>query len=141
MITPDDAREAVRPPLVLLVDHHVEQGSDRMQAYGRVAGLVGRSSAWVRRVLGRDPRATVGLHDALNIRAAYDRVCAHVEATTARVDALADALEDYADEAPARTSRSAARSVPAPARAAARRRQDLRLRRATLIPVSALAAA
>ncbi|WP_286962387.1 hypothetical protein [Methylobacterium sp.] len=137
MITAEEAREAVRPPLSLLVNHQVEQGAARMQAYGRVASLIGRSSAWVQRVIGRDPRAAVGLHDAANIRAAYDRLCARVQADNDRLDnELAELLGDVRAHAPAPAStRQRASSGPA------RRRADLRFRRAPLIPVSALAAA
>ena len=128
MVTADDAREAVRPPLALLVRHHVEQGAARMQAYGRVAGLIGRSSAWVQRVLGRDPQAAVGLHDALNIRAAYDRVCARVQADNDRLDLeLANLLGD------GRAPGDPAPRQPDPPRRD-RRRPDVRLRRAPLIP-------
>lgn len=135
MITADEAREAVRHPLTLLIDHQVEQGAARMQAYGRVAALIGRSSAWVQRIIGRDAEATVGLHDALNIRAAYDRVCARVEADNDRLDGeLAELLGgDRASAVPATRQ-------PAPARAQ-RRRPDVRFRRAPLIPRSALASA
>jgi hypothetical protein len=106
-----------------------------MQAYGRVASLIGRSSAWVQRVIGRDPRASVGLHDAANIRAAYDRLCARVQADNDRLDnELAELLGDV--RAPA--AASVRQSVPARPQ---RRRADLRFRRAPLIPVPALAAA
>ncbi|WP_375453748.1 hypothetical protein [uncultured Methylobacterium sp.] len=90
-MTADQAREEVRSPLDLLVEHHVARGAPRMRAYGRVGSLIGRSPAWVQRVLGRRPDAAIGLHDALNIKAAYARLCTSIEAaadTTATRNSL-----------------------------------------------------
>lgn len=86
MMTADQAREQIRSPLDLLIKHHVDQGASQMRAYERVGSLIGRTPAWVQRIIGRREDATVGLHDAFNIRAAYDRLCA-------RVESVADALE------------------------------------------------
>lgn len=86
MMTADQAREQVRSPLDLLIKHHVDQGASQMRAYERVGSLIGRTPAWVQRIIGRREDATVGLHDAFNIRAAYERLCA-------RVEHVADAIE------------------------------------------------
>lgn len=80
MVTADQIREEVRSPLALLLEHHERHGASRMDAYGRVGRLIGRSPAWVQRVIGRRSDITVGGHDLLNIRAAYARLCARVEA-------------------------------------------------------------
>lgn len=94
MMTADQAREQVRSPLAILLQHHVERGTPRMDAYVRVAGLIGRSPAWVQRVIGRRPDTTVGLHDALNIRAAYERICARIEAAADQKEAANAAWEN-----------------------------------------------
>lgn len=91
MMTADQAREEIRSPLDLLVRHHVERGAPRMRAYERVGTQIGRTPAWVQRVLGRRADASIGLHDALNIRAAYARLCD-------RIGAAADAVEAGNDE-------------------------------------------
>lgn len=141
MITADHEAELLRAEIARAVAALREQGVSQMDAYARIADAAGVSESWVRKHYGRNPSVGVRLRDFLNIRAAYARLCQRVEATTARVDALADALEDYADAPIARTSVSAARPVPAAASAPARRRQDLRFRRAPVITRSALAAA
>ena len=133
MMTADDAREAVRPPLVSLVDHQVAHGAARMDAYQRVAGMIGRSRAWVRRVVGRDEHITVGLHDALNIRAAYDRLCTRIEDAAERIEAEALSIERQSDAVRDRRPEPAARS-PAPS-TRPRRRPDVQFRRAVPAPV------
>ena len=99
MMTADEAREHIRSPLDLLVKHHVEQGASRMRAYERVGGLIGRAPAWVQRVIGRREDATVGLHDAFNIRAAYERLCKHIADGTDAIEAENQKLRRELDAA------------------------------------------
>ncbi len=80
MVTADEARAQVRPDLCALVEHFCASGHPKMRAYRRVGDRIGRSAAWIQRVLGRDDDATVGLHDAINIQSAYERLCVKVEA-------------------------------------------------------------
>ncbi|WP_124263025.1 hypothetical protein [Methylobacterium sp. XJLW] len=135
MITADHEAELLRAEIARAVAVLREQGVSQMDAYARIGDAAGKSESWVRKHLGRNPSVGVRLRDFLNIRAAYDRLCARVEADNDRLDReLAELLGDAV--APARP---AARQ-PAPPRSP-RRRQDLRFRRAPLIPVSALAAA
>ncbi len=97
MMTADQAREDIRSPLDFLVRHHVEAGAPRMRAYERVGAKIGRSPAWIQRVLGRRPDTTIGWHDALNISAAYERLCARIEtaadASEARIKHLQEARD------------------------------------------------
>ncbi|MBB3905092.1 hypothetical protein [Methylobacterium brachythecii] len=99
MMTADQAREEIRSPLDFLVRHHVDGGAPRMRAYERVGAQIGRTPAWVQRVLGRRPDASVGLHDALNIRAAYARLCDRIGAAADAVEAENQALRRDLDAA------------------------------------------
>lgn len=86
MMTAEQALEQIRPDLASIVAVKERRLGSRMRAYEALGSKLGRSPTWIRKVLGRAPDVTVGLHDALNIRAAYERLCA-------RVENAADALE------------------------------------------------
>jgi hypothetical protein len=86
MMTAEQALEQIRPDLASIVAVKERTLGSRMRAYESLGTKLGRSPTWIRKVLGRAPDVTVGLHDALNIRAAYERLCA-------RVESAADALE------------------------------------------------
>ena len=86
MMTAEQALEQIRPDLASIVAVKERTLGSRMRAYESLGSKLGRSPTWIRKVLGRAPDVTVGLHDALNIRAAYERLCA-------RVENAADALE------------------------------------------------
>lgn len=86
MMTADQALEQIRPDLASIIAVKERTLGSRMRAYESLGSKLGRSPTWIRKVLGRAPDVTVGLHDALNIRAAYERLCA-------RVENAADALE------------------------------------------------
>ena len=80
MITAEQALEQIRPDLARIISAKEQKLGSRMLAYDRLGADLGRSPSWIRKVLGRAPDVTVGLHDALNIRAAYERICARVSA-------------------------------------------------------------
>lgn len=86
MMTAEQALEQIRPDLASIIAVKERTLGSRMRAYESLGSKLGRSPTWIRKVLGRAPDVTVGLHDALNIRAAYERLCA-------RVESAADALE------------------------------------------------
>lgn len=98
MVTADQILAEAHPKLLTIIKHHMAAGHDRMAAYERAASEVGRSRAWIQRVIGRRPQATVAAHDWLNITA----LCARIEASTARKEA--DAAAIYAEIAAARSS-------------------------------------
>lgn len=94
MITAEQALERARSPLAALVAERERSAGSRMRAYGLVGAPLGRSATWVRKVLGRAPDVTVGLHDALNIATLYARVCARIEAAADKVEAGNNALRE-----------------------------------------------
>jgi hypothetical protein len=99
MVTADQILAEAHPKLLTIIKHHMAAGHDKMSAYERAASEVGRSRAWIQRVIGRRPQATVAAHDWLNITA----LCARIEASTARKDAHA-AARTPADRHPAERS-------------------------------------
>lgn len=88
MFTADKVLEDARPKLLAVIGHYLSAGHDKMSAYDRAARDVGRSPAWVRRIIGRRDQATVAAHDWLNLTA----LCVRLEASTARKEADAAAI-------------------------------------------------
>ncbi len=72
MMTADQAREA--DPLAARSAHQAPRRSGRLANARLRTGRQPdrRTPAWVQRIIGRREDATVGLHDAFNIRTAYD---------------------------------------------------------------------
>lgn len=125
MVTADVEAELLRAEIRHAIRALRNQGVSQMDAYTLIGNSVGRSASWVRKHHGRNPFVGVRLRDFLNIRAAYDRLCARVEADNDRLDReLQQIREDH--HAPAVT---AARQPGAPR--AQRRRPDLQFRRVT----------
>lgn len=92
MFTNADAQSQALPLVhALFRDAHWQSGS-RMAAYERTAEQIGRSPNWVRKLIGRREDAVVEHRDFLNIRAAYDRLCARIEAAAEHEEARADVL-------------------------------------------------
>lgn len=110
MVTADDELALVRPTVVEAVQALRESGLSQMRAYQRLGGMVGKSPTWVRGIIGRDPNIGVRLRDALNIRAAYDQLCARVEAAAEKVEAENNQLREAIDVA------LSARATPVPSR-------------------------
>lgn len=138
MVTADQALERIRPDLASVIAVKEQALGSRMRAYEALGSKIGRSPTWIRKVLGRAEDVTVGLHDALNIRAAYERLCARVEAVADTIEAGNEELRRELDaalgsdragsarmrgaprpsEAPAISQRAASLSAPVPAPAA-----------------------
>lgn len=117
MFTNADAQSQALPLVhALFRDAHSRSGS-RMAAYERTAEQIGRSPNWVRKLIGRRADAVVEHRDFLNIRAAYDRLCARIEAAAEHEEARADALRRTRHAAAREGDRSA---VPGVARSTGR---------------------
>jgi hypothetical protein len=115
MFTNADAQSQALPLVhALFRDAHSRSGS-RMAAYERTAEQIGRSPNWVRKLIGRRADAVVEHRDFLNIRAAYDRLCARIEAAAEHEEARVDALRRTRHAAAREGDRSA---VPGVARTA-----------------------
>lgn len=99
MMTADQALEQIRPDLASIIAVKEQRLGSRMRAYEALGPKLGRSPTWIRKVLGRAPDVTVGLHDALNIRAAYERLCKHIADGTEAIEAENQKLRRELDAA------------------------------------------
>ncbi|UYW25878.1 hypothetical protein OKC48_21805 [Methylorubrum extorquens] len=99
MMTADQALERIRPDLASVIAVKEQTLGSRMRAYEVIGSKLGRSPTWIRKVLGRAPDVTVGLHDALNIRAAYERLCKHIADGTDAIEAENQKLRRELDAA------------------------------------------
>jgi hypothetical protein len=86
MVTAQSEADLVRPQIVAAVAKLRERGLSQMNAYAALGREVEKSPTWVRRIIGRSPDVAIRLRDALNVSAAYERLCA-------RIEAAADAAE------------------------------------------------
>lgn len=99
MMTAEQALEQIRPDLASIIAVKERTLGSRMRAYEALGTKLGRSPTWIRKVLGRAPDVTVGLHDALNIRAAYERLCKHIADGTDAIEAENQKLRRELDAA------------------------------------------
>ena len=67
-MTAEDASEFVRPELVSAIEALRKRGLSKMQAYAAVGKGIGKSSDWVRYLVGRQSRVSVALHDYFNLK-------------------------------------------------------------------------
>ncbi|AWN47180.1 hypothetical protein DK419_13345 [Methylobacterium terrae] len=123
MFTNADAQSQALPLVhALFREAHWRSGS-RMAAYDTVAGQIDRSPNWVRKLIGRRADAVVEMRDWLNISAAYDRLCAKVEAAADHEEALTAALQEMRHEAGEGGDALVERQAPPARRGAHDRRQ------------------
>jgi hypothetical protein len=108
MITAEHEIGLVRPNIVASMKALQERGLSRMEAYAALGSMLGKSQTWVRKVIGRQPDAAIYLRGALNIRSAYDRLCARIDAAAERVEGENNKLREAIDVA------LSARTAPAP---------------------------
>ncbi|GJE41330.1 hypothetical protein AEGHOMDF_0494 [Methylobacterium soli] len=99
MITAEHEIGLVRPNIVASVKALQDRGLSRMEAYAVLGSMLGKSQTWVRKVIGRQPDAAIYLRDALNIRSAYDRLCARIDAASERIEGENDQLREAIDVA------------------------------------------
>lgn len=99
MMTAEQALEQIRPDLASIIAVKERTLGSRMRAYESLGSKLGRSPTWIRKVLGRAPDVTVGMHDALNIRAAYERLCKHIADGTDAIEAENQKLRRELDAA------------------------------------------
>lgn len=88
--------ETTRRAAVSLVERELRNSGSRMAAYEIVAQMVGVSSSWVRKFVGRNPNVKPDLIVGYNILAlagvTYDKLCTRVEQEAEKERARAAAL-------------------------------------------------
>jgi hypothetical protein len=94
MMTAEQELGLVRPNIVAAVEALQSRGMSRMDAYQALGSMLGKSQTWVRKVIGRQPDAAIYLRDALNIRTAYERLCARIEAAADAAETNNNALRE-----------------------------------------------
>ena len=94
MMTAEQEVGLVRPNIVAAIEALQASGLSRMDAYRALGSMLGKSQTWVRKVIGRQPDAAIYLRDALNIRTAYERLCARIEAAADAAETTNNALRE-----------------------------------------------
>ncbi len=117
MITYEQAVARKRETVLEIVEKLTGAGAGKMDAYALIASETGKSSTWVRRIIGRSPNVRIDIHDALNIHALHDRLHAHLAAGNdalaasnadlrRQIDALACAHGDHSEDPASRRAPS-----------------------------------
>jgi hypothetical protein len=78
MLTRADMTHETRAYVVALIERERKILGSRMSAYERIASMVGVSSDWLQKIIGRR-FCEVEAHEFLNIQFAYERLCSRVE--------------------------------------------------------------
>jgi hypothetical protein len=79
IVTADDMEERARPVARALVEHHEQLTGSRMAAYEGVAGWIGVSSSWLRKLIGRQDHIALHAHEYSNLVSVYRSVCERIE--------------------------------------------------------------
>ncbi|WP_264046940.1 hypothetical protein [Methylobacterium flocculans] len=137
MVTADDELAFVRPGVVKAIEILRGRGLSQMGAYEVLAGQVGKSPSWVRGIVGRDPSIGVRLRDALNLSAAYERLCKRIEAAADAEEARIATLTEELHAALAARDPVAPSTLPAAVNRAAAPRRAVRPTVPALAPAHA----
>jgi hypothetical protein len=111
-MTTADITTLTRSAAATMVQRRERDSGSRMAAYEQVASMVGVSSSWLRKFIGRSPDAKPSLVTGFNILALYDRMCSRVETEIANERAKIAALRDQIHAAIPSTARLDNRSLP-----------------------------
>lgn len=98
-MTTADITALTRSAAATIVQRRERDSGSRMVAYEQVASMIGVSSSWLRKFIGRSPDAKPSLVTGFNILALYDRMCARVETEIEKERAQIAALRDEIDAA------------------------------------------
>jgi len=89
--------ELTRSAADMLVRSEERRSGSRMRAYHNVATAAGVNADWLRKFIGRSPRAVLGLSAFVKLSAMYDRLCSRVEQEhqneLARIAALKEEID------------------------------------------------
>jgi hypothetical protein len=80
MLTATQSVDQARSLSAALVERAERATRSRMAAYEQVASMVGVSSSWLRKLIGRQPGLSIEAHEFLNIAEAYRSICRRIEA-------------------------------------------------------------
>lgn len=123
MITAQSEADLIRPQIIAAVAKLRSRGLSQMDAYAALGREVEKSPTWIRRIIGRSPDVAIRLRDALNIGAAYARLCTSIEAAADAAEASNAVLREELHAAlQARLSVRARTPGGAPAAGSAARR-------------------
>lgn len=103
--------DLTRQMTAALVEREERRSGSRMFGYEAVAGMVGRSSSWVRKFIRRDPDAKPDFIVGLNIVQLYTTLCERTEHNNEQRHQRIAALQDEINAALARVTASAAPDV------------------------------
>lgn len=110
-MTTADITALTRNAAATMVQRHERSAGSRMVAYEQVASMVGVSSSWLRKFVGRNPDAKPSLVTGFNILALYDRMCLRVESEIANERAKLAALRNEIHAATSTVTRLADASL------------------------------
>lgn len=99
---------------VELVRRNERETGSRMVAYERVGSMIGASSGWLRKFIGRSPDVRPDLIVGFNLLQIYDRVCTRVEQASENERSRAAALRAENHEAVTSAMELVARASRAP---------------------------
>lgn len=112
-MTTADITALTRSAAATMVQRRERDSGSRMVVYEQVASMIGVSSSWLRKFIGRSPDAKPSLVTGFNILALYDRMCARVESEINNERAKIDALRNEIHAATPITARFNDSAVPA----------------------------
>lgn len=115
MFTAAQTFDDKRAKVVDLVAKLTEERGSKMGAYEALGSMLGTSSMWVRRIVGRRDDVRIDHHVALQIRDIHDRLCVRVARAAEAAEARNALLQEQIDAAVLVAGAPAARLASAPA--------------------------
>lgn len=111
-MTTADITALTRNAAATMVQRRERDSGSRMVAYEQVASMIGVSSSWLRKFIGRSPDAKPSLVTGFNILALYDRMCARIESEIDKERTLIASLKDEINAATPASMEMAITSTP-----------------------------
>ncbi|BAQ43998.1 hypothetical protein [Methylobacterium aquaticum] len=99
MLTAAQTFDDKRGKIVDLVAKLTDERGSKMDAYRALGSMLGTSSAWVRRIVGRRDDVRIDHHVALRIRDLHDRLCVRVARAADAAEARNALIQEQIDAA------------------------------------------
>lgn len=99
MFTAAQTFDDKRAKIVDLISKLAEERGSKMGAYEALGSMLGTSSMWVRRIVGRRDDVRIDHHVALRIRDLHDRLCVRVARAADAAEARNALLQEQIDAA------------------------------------------